>query len=66
MQTLELSTFLAQTRERKVARGAELGAVAVDSCRNKGSRRSARKVAMLDRAEARAKATGRPFVTSYR
>lgn len=59
MQKIELSAFLAE-------RSSDTGAAAVESRRNKGARRTARKVAMLDRAEARAKAAGKSFLTSYR
>jgi len=61
-----LSTFLADVSERKVQRGLDMGRVQAESCRNKGENRTSRKATMLDRAEARAKAAGKPFVTSYR
>ena len=66
MQTLELSTFLAGNDDSKTSRGSDMGTVTVEACRNKGARRTPRKVAMLDRAEARANAAGKAFPKSYR
>ena len=67
MQQLALSEFLADVSARKAQLGFDEGAEAVEARRNKGGRRTARKVAILARADERTRASGRePVVISYR
>lgn len=66
MQQIGLSEFLADVSARKAQLGFDEGAEAVEARRNKGGRRTARKVAILERAQQRARTAGRePAVISY-
>lgn len=67
MQQKTLSDFLADVSARKAQLGFDEGAEAVEARRNKGARRTARKAALLDRTQERARAAGRETaVISYR
>lgn len=66
MQRFTLSEFLAEVEARKAQLGFDEGAEAVDARRNKGGRRTARKLMILERTEQRAKRAKRIPVVSYR
>jgi hypothetical protein len=66
MQQIALSEFLADVSARKAQLGFDEGAMAVEARRNKGGRRTARKLAILQRTEQRARAALREPVVSYR
>lgn len=65
MQQLALSEFLADVSARKAQLGFDEGAEALEAHRNKGGRRTARKLLILQRTEQRARVAGREPVVSY-
>lgn len=66
MQQIGFSEFLADVSARKAQLGFDEGAEALEARRNKGGRRTARKVAILERAKQRARTAGRePSVVCY-
>jgi len=66
MKQLALSEFLADVSARKAQLGFDEGAEAAEARRNKGGRRTARKLMILQRTEQRAHAAGCEPVVSYR
>ncbi len=58
MKTLELNGYLAAVDARKAKLASDRTVLAVESCRNGGARRTAKKRSALERADARAKAAG--------
>jgi len=65
MQQFALSEFLADVSARKAQLSFDDGAEAVEARRNKGGRRTARKAAILERAQERERMSGRTPVVSY-
>lgn len=58
MKTLELDGYLADLDARKAKLASDRTVLTIESCRNGGARRTAKKRSALERADARAKAAG--------
>lgn len=66
MKTLELNGYLAGVNARKAKLVPEDAVPAVESCRNGGARRTAKKRSALKRADARARAGSvQPILSNY-
>lgn len=66
MKTVKCKTLAKKVSARKTGLTAAGKVYSVDSLRNKGTSRTSTKRELLDRAEARAAASGLPKVVSYR
>lgn len=64
MKTIDLNGYLARVKARKAKLASDDEVLAVERCRNKGTRRTASKQAALQRAEGRARAAGLPSITA--